>query len=226
MCDIQVLDTKYARQFHTEKMNTTYFENKVSHWTHRWSESNSPYSVEIYDGIYIQEPINTITSLCMMFYVVWDIIKLHPHSCCRPVSKVLRLGILGNLWTSAIAHATYHYYIILLDEYSIIAVIIFYITYKDQEIPKRLIIVFLYSDTFGYVFATIECLSLLLNDVNKLSRKRQVECYYAIRQALLCFGCWLMDQWFPSYWFFYGHAIFHIGFTYNVVKIINILYTD
>lgn len=204
--------------------NSRYLDDKVSQWSCRWSESNSPYSVYINHNIIIHEPINSLTSFCMMIYLLWDIIKLNPYKLSRPLSNLLRIGMICNLWTSVIAHATYNFYYVLLDEYSIVLMIIFYITYKKSDIPRYLIIVFLFSDNVGYILSTCECIILFSDDMKKHPIEKQYKCTRAIWFALVYFGFWILDQYFSSCWYFYGHALFHIGFTYNILTIINTLY--
>lgn len=206
-------------------MNNTYFEDKVDAWKVRWSESSAPDILNLSNYTEFNEPMNAITSFLMVYYVACDLKYWHRVSkSLNIISPLLRFGILINLSISFVAHSTYHFYAVLLDEYTIIAMIVYFITLRTKRVPQYTIIFFILSDQLGYIVSTIDCVSYMIEDIERLPRKDQSTAYKSIQYALMAFGIWFADQWWHSIWFLYGHAIFHIVFTYNVVKLINTIY--
>lgn len=205
-------------------MNITYFEHKVEAWKGRWSESCAPDVLDLSTYTDAYEPINAVTSFAMIYYVACDIKYWHRASKSRNIiSPILRFGIMVNLMISYLAHSTYNFTAILLDEYTIIAMIVFYVTFRTKKVPQNTIF-FILSDQLGYIVSTIDCVSYMIEDIDRLPRKDQYTAYKSIQYALLALGIWFADQWWHSLWFLYGHAIFHIVFTYNVVRLINTIY--
>lgn len=205
-------------------MNATVFFNvqsKKDEWSTKWSEHISPYTF----CPYICEPVNALTSLTMMCYVLYNASK-YRHQQKNLLFYVMHYGIAFNLLSSFLAHATYDSICILIDEYSILLLLSIFAICKTKSIRPTIytLILFTYNDNLAYAISIFDGIGYILDDIEMSPKNIQYNIYFAIRSCLCFFAIWLLDQYIHSLWYLYGHALFHIGFTYNIVQLVTYIY--
>lgn len=183
-------------------------------WCERWSEHYSPLHNE-----YIKEPINSVSAFIMCIYIIINIMKKN-NMCIT--ATILQSNIAINLLSSCIAHGTYNDISIFIDEITIISAICIYLLYEKNNIYSALtIICFSFNDTFGYVIGFSSVFSSVYKKINH--KNKQLVIYYTFI-FMISLSLWILDQIYHELWYIFGHALFHIGLSYSLVHLIDIVF--
>tara|TARA_Y100000816_G_C26105138_1_gene586960 strand:+ start:2067 stop:2624 length:558 start_codon:yes stop_codon:yes gene_type:complete len=179
---------------------------------HYWGKEMSETRAITYNTYGIKEPINSISSIIAMIYV------LHNYS----VNIILKNFILLNLICAVIAHSTYNNTAIKLDGLTIVFPILFIVYYYKWYIELIiLIIIFIYCLKikreglvllFGLIIIVYNKYDDVINNDNFL---------IGILLGIIALICRILDEKYPKYWWFYLHSIWHILITISLVFLID-----
>ena len=150
--------------------------------------------------IQIKEPINSISSLCMVLYTnsIIDYNKLYL------ISNGIKIIIILNLCCSIIYHSTYNLSALLLDKFTMILPFIYiFIYYKYYLFLIILIILYsLFDSTISFIFS----FSIFLFIKNK-----EIINYIEFNNGIILCICaslfWFFDLIFNKYQYLCGHAL-------------------
>lgn len=209
----------------------------VGFWSRRWSEHNSPYQLES-----IKEPMNTLSAFIMCLYVVKTIyneiiayarvrnnqappsrLELVKRYCFSYTFRMLmKVMLVLNLVSSAIAHSTYNRYAIIYDGGSIVILMATYMVKEGRYLQSAyLVTLYMFSDVAAYLMGFVSIVSILSTTFITKDKKRHY-CQMNVMLMVVALTLWIYDQIFLEQWYVYGHAIFHLLSVYSINNLIEI----
>lgn len=209
----------------------------VDLWSRRWSEHNSPYQLES-----IREPMNTLSAFIMCLYVMKTFhneIVTHtrirnnqaPQSRLELVKRycssytfrmLMKVMLVLNLVSSAIAHSTYNRYAIIYDGGSIVILMSTYMVKEGRYLQSvYLVTLYMFSDVAAYLMGFVSIVSILSTTFITKDKKRRY-CQINVILMIVALAFWIYDQIFVEQWYIYGHTIFHLLSVYSINNLIEI----
>lgn len=181
---------------------------------HYWGKNMSETRSITYNLFNIKEPINTISSIIGILYILNNYNK----------NIFLKNIIIFNLICATIAHSTYNNLAIELDGLSLVipvlAICFYYMLFIELSFLCLLFII-MYNkniNTKGLIFIN-GLLIIFYNKSNSIVDFNKFKNGLII--CFLSFIARLLDETYPNYWIFYLHAIWHIFMTIGLVYIID-----
>lgn len=209
----------------------------VDLWSMRWSEHNSPYQLES-----IREPMNTLSAFIMCLYVVKTIynemitnkrirnnqtlpsrLEMVKRYCYSYTFRMLmKVMLVTNLVSSALAHSTYSRYAIIYDGGSIVILMSTYMVKEGRYLQSvYLVTLYLFSDVAAYLMGFVSIISILSTTFIAKDKKRHY-CQMNVMLMIVALTLWIYDQIFVEQWYIYGHTIFHLLSVYSINNLIEI----
>ena len=179
---------------------------------HYWGKEMSETRSITYNLYGIKEPINTLSCIVAIVYVLYNYEK----------NKILKNLIILNLVFAIIAHSTYNDIAIKLDGLSlalpILAICYYYKWYKELFVLCLFFLFCLKIEREGLVMI-VGLIIIFYNKKNDIINKNNFK-----KGCILCiisFILRLLDEAYPDYWWFYLHSVWHILMTIGLVMIID-----
>lgn len=181
------------------------------YWGKDMSETRSP----LYNIYNIKEPVNTISALIGILFVLFYNINCN-------IS--LKLCIIINLICATIAHSSYNDIAIKLDGITLVLPILYiFINYK--WFTELLIIFYIMIILCNFMkprISMIFSIGLLILPFKKYNYVISINHFIlGITICLFAAICRILDQKYKEYWIFYLHAIWHIFMTIGLVYLID-----
>ena len=183
------------------------------YWGKDMSETRSP----LYNIYGIKEPINTISALIgILFVLLYNINS----------NIALKLCIITNLVCAAIAHGSYNDVAIELDGLTLALPILYiFINYKwFIELIIMFLLICILCEFMRPRISMIFAIGLLILAFKKYDDIISINNFIlGVTICLFAAICRILDEMYKEYWFFYLHAIWHLVMTIGLVILIDSL---
>jgi len=191
-------------------------------WHNKWGETES-ITFNLYG---IKEPVNALTSFIMMFYVFMyiktpifkrDLILAENNI---NVDNILKYCIIGNLFFSFIAHATYNNFCIKMDGFSMIIPLMFLAWFYNHIYSVFILLAFINKTEPAFIIGIVNVLYITQNKIINES-----DLIYSLGIVIFAWFMWIIDQKYKSivrsFWFINLHSFWHIFCTLGLVRLID-----
>lgn len=191
-------------------------DNNEHYWGKEMSEKYSP----TYNLFYIKEPINSLSSLIAIIYILYNFRIYNTNN------FLIKNLIILNLICAFVAHSTYNDLFIFLDGFTLFLPL-FILFYKYKYLLEFYLFIFTYillkyynKDTkllFGIILTTFFIKHrMFIHDYNLF--------YYGLFICCIAILCRIIDQKYQQLWYLYLHALWHIIMTIGLIFIIDSMY--
>ena len=189
----------------------------MSNIEHYWGKEMSERYSPTFNLFSIKEPINTISCLIAIIFVLYSDNKNN---------SFLKNLIILNLICAFIAHATYNDLFIFLDNFTLFLPL-FILFYKESYFIEFYLFTSLYI-LLKYFKQDTKLLFGIMLTIFFIKHKDYIHdynlFYYGLIICLVAVFCRIMDQKYQNLWYLYLHSLWHIIMTIGLIFITDSIY--